>query len=576
MSKFSLLHPCSKARFLALSEGYRANWQALNWRADLLAGLLGALLVLPQGVAFAKLAGMPAIYGIYSAIVPCVIAALFGSSRHVVTGPTNANSLALFAMLSPLAVVGSTEYVQLALTLTLLVGVFQLLVACLRLGALANFIAPSVLLGFTTGAACLIAYHAGLDLWQYMQQPDRTSGVVEGLIALVALVIIVVLNRYRPRWPHMLLGLCGAYGVAHLASAYWGLHIHVLGALPSVIPRFSIPQLEWQQLPNLLAMAFSLSIVALGQSISIAKAVAEKSGQKINANREFFGQGLSNLLGSFFSSYLSCGSLNRSMPNYESGAKSPFAAVFSAGFVLLLAAVGSQQISALPMAAIAALLLYVAWTLISFKKIKDCLRFNVQEATVFSSTFIATLCLPIEMAIVLGVIVSLLFYLYKSARPALVEFIPAPFTAHFIRKGHSHAACPQMKIAHLEGDLFFGSVNRVQQQFEQWRSESPECQNLLLLVAGVHQLDHAGVQLLKYENKQRLALGGGLYLHNLEPSLQAVLVSSQALPEQHMFVRKQVAIHDISKHFDRERCKACPLSVFTECATLKQDENAES
>lgn len=273
-------------------------------RSDAMAGLLGALLVLPQGMAFALLAGLPPQYGLYTAVVPCVIAGLFGSSRHVLSGPTNANSLALFAVLAPMAVPGSQGYVELALAVTVLVGLMQLAVSLLRLGVLANFISPAALFGFTSGAAILIALHALKDAFGIAR--DAAHGLSETFSALFAgevsaAAIAVTLatlacalavrrwtgagrtclpawRRARPRagWPFVRPRRCRP------------------GTDRAALPPLHIPDVDWRRLPDMLGVAVPLTIVALAQSISIAKAVAQRSGQPIDPNREFFGQGLSN------------------------------------------------------------------------------------------------------------------------------------------------------------------------------------------------------------------------------------------------------------------------------------------
>ncbi|MEP7056751.1 MAG: SulP family inorganic anion transporter, partial [Caldimonas sp.] len=259
-------------------------------RADLLAGLLGALLVLPQGFAFATLAGLPPEYGLYTAIVPCAIAALFGSSWHVVSGPTNANSLALFALLAPLAAVGSPQYIQLALAVTVLVGVMQWLIGALRLGGLANFISPSALHGFTSGASALIALHALTDLLGLAAPPvhgtpallahlARNFGAAVPAALLVAaftFAAVLLVRRLLPRWPAMLIGLVGATALAvFLNRAAVGLgEVAVVGRIPPIWPHLLVPDVDLKMLPELLSLAFALTIVALGQSISIAKAVA--------------------------------------------------------------------------------------------------------------------------------------------------------------------------------------------------------------------------------------------------------------------------------------------------------------
>src|SRR5690242_1881479 len=239
-------------------------------RADALAGLLGALLVLPQGFAFATLTGLPPEYGLYTAIVPCVIAALFGSSWHVVSGPTNANSLALFAVLAPLAAVGSPTYIQLALAVTVLVGVMQWLIGALRLGAVANFISPSALHGFTSGAAALIALHAITDLVGIAAPSAHGTGAllaylgrslgqaVPAALVVSAFTIVVVLavRRFLPRWPAMLIGLVGATALAALLNrggvgAGWGT-VAVIGAIPAIWPRLQVPAVDLHALPELV------------------------------------------------------------------------------------------------------------------------------------------------------------------------------------------------------------------------------------------------------------------------------------------------------------------------------------
>ena len=327
-------------------------------RADLVAGVLGALLVLPQGIAFATLAGLPPEYGLYTAVVPCIVAALFGSSWHVVSGPTNANSLALFATLAPLALVGSPEYIALALAVTVLVGTMQFLIGALRLGTIANFISPAALRGFMGGAAALIAVYALPDLLglpradcasprRARRAPLARSVAVSPAALAVGLFTIaasLLLKRWLPRSPYMLLGLLAATALAFVdrpraRAARSGSTSSA--PIPAIWPHFTLPAFDLRLLPDLIGIAFALTIVALGQSISIAKAVAARSGQHIDANREFRGQGLSNIVGGMFSSYVSCGSLNRSFPNFDAGARTPLAAVFASLWLLLL--VGGQR-----------------------------------------------------------------------------------------------------------------------------------------------------------------------------------------------------------------------------------------
>ncbi|WP_211168990.1 SulP family inorganic anion transporter [Aromatoleum toluvorans] len=547
-------------------------------RADLLAGLLGALLVLPQGVAFARLAGMPPVYGIYSAIVPCVVAALFGSSRHVVSGPTNANSLALFAMLSPLALPGSPDYIRLVLTATLMVGVIQFLVARFRLGALANFIAPSVLIGFMSGAACLIAYHAALDLWHLVLRDGGTPWGAhwgELAVALTTVTTTAVVARLRPRWPAMLAGLAAGYALAAVWQRHSGESFVHLQAIASVLPPFSLPDFSPATLAQLSGIALSLTIVALGQSVSIAKAVAERSGQTIDVNREFLGQGLSNIAGSFFSSYLSCGSLNRSMPNYEAGARTPLAAVFSSVLLLLvLVGASADLLAGIPMAAIAALLLYVAWTLINIPKIRETVRFSRQEAVCLGATWMATLLIPIEFAVLIGVGLSLVFYLYQTSRPVMRVLVPHGPARHFTPIediADPVGECPQLKLVRMEGDVYFGAAQYVGDMLTHYRERFPGQKHLLVMAKSMNFVDLAGARLWSQEFRLRQEAGGSLQFHRPRARVVNAWRRSglyEQLDRKHIFDSKSDALAAVVPTLDPAMCARCTRRIFLECAAM--------
>ncbi len=585
-----------------------AWWREVNAatvRADLVAGLLGAILVLPQGIAFAQLAGLPPQYGIYTAIVPCIVAALFGSSRHVASGPTNANSLALFAMLSPLAVVASPEYIGLALAVTFLVGVMQFSLGALRLGAVANFISPTVLLGFTAGAATLIAVHAlkdlfGLDLPSGMSAFNVLRYVGSALwsaheIDLLALTVgmatilsAVVLRRIGPRLPFMLLGLAIGTFVAWaaLAPSFQEIvpaalrhSIATVGLIPSAIPPFSIPSLDWNRLPDLLGIAGALTIVALGQDISIVKAIAQRSGQRIDANREFVGQGLSNIAGSFFSSYISCGSLNRSLPNYEAGARTPLAAVFSAILLVVLVAFTAPVLAMIPLAAVAALLLLVAWGLFDFARFRDLARVSRSELAIAGTTFIATITARLELAILFGTLLSLVVYLYRTSRPAMRVLLPDPRTPErrftpIEELDQPVQECPQLKLVRMEGSVYFAAVQHVGDRLLEFRREHPGQKHLLVPAKSMNFIDVAGADVWEAELRERRAMGGDLYFHR--PRSQVMELWKQTgfldrLGADHIFSTKHAAIAAIYARMDPLGCKGCTARAFNECVANAKD-----
>ena len=326
-------------------------WPAVNRRtlnADLIAGLTGALIVLPQGVAFATIAGLPPQYGLYAAMMPAIVGALWGSSWHLVSGPTTAISIAVFAALSALAEPGSPQYISLALTMTFLVGVFQLALGLARMGALVNFISHSVVIGFTAGAAVLIAASQvrnffgiriprGTPFYEIMHQLYAQVGDINPYVCSVGLVTLLVgiaTKRYFKRVPYMIAAMIVGSLVAEAFNASLGADltgIATVGALPATLPPLSMPDFSAETLRRTLAPALVITMLALTEAVSISRAIAVRSEQRIDGNQEFIGQGLSNIVGAFFSAYASSGSFNRSGVNYEAGARTPMASIIRSG-----------------------------------------------------------------------------------------------------------------------------------------------------------------------------------------------------------------------------------------------------
>ncbi len=562
-------------------------------RADLVAGVLGALLVLPQAFAFATLAGLPPEYGLYTAVVPCVVAALFGSSWHVVSGPTNANSLALFATLAPLAAVGSPQYIALALAVTIIVGAMQLLIGVLRLGTIANFISPAALRGFMGGAAALIALYALPDLLGLAApSAHRLGSLAEDLwthrgeiapaalaVGATTIVVSLAMKRWRPNSPHMLVGIVAATVLAFVFDQGWLGHwrrIAVVGPVPTIFPHPVLPDVDLRNLPDLVGIAFALTIVALGQSISIAKAVAERSGQYIDANREFRGQGLSNIVGGFFSSYVSCGSFNRSLPNYEAGARTPLAAVFASVWLLLLIAVSSQVLALIPLPAIAALLLLVSYSLFDHASWTKLWRFSREDFAVAAATFVATITIKLEMAILLGTILSLVTYLMRTAKPAIRvmgfdSVAPArPFIV-LADAAHPLPECPQLKMIRMEGEVYFGAVSHVGDQLRDLRAPADSPKHLLVMAKSMNFIDLAAAEMWRGEMNVRRRIGGDLYFHRPRApvlSLWQRVGFMTELGSDHVFPAKRIAIATIFDRLDRGICAHCTIRVYEECQTL--------
>ncbi|MGD9000579.1 MAG: SulP family inorganic anion transporter, partial [Granulosicoccaceae bacterium] len=399
-------------------------------KADFLAGLTGAVIVLPQGVAFATIAGLPPEYGLYTAMVTPIIAALFGSSFHLVSGPTTAISIVVFSAVSRHAEVGTPEFVSLALTLTFLAGVYQLAFGLARLGALVNFVSHTVVIGFTAGAAILIATsqmksitgihipkgESFLHTWGDLFQSWGDINYYLVAIALITLITAILAKKYLPKVPNLLLGMIVGSVVAMLFKNYTG-DIKLVGEIPAQLPPLSTPTFSLTTLKMLAPEAFAVALLGLIEAVSISRAIATKSSQRIDSNQEFIGQGMSNMFGSFLSSYAGSGSFTRSGINYEAGAKTPLSAIFAAVALMIIVLLIAPLTAYLPLAAMGGIILLVAYNLIDFHHITKILTFSRPESAILLTTFLATLFLELEFAIYLGVLLSLLLFLAKTSTP---------------------------------------------------------------------------------------------------------------------------------------------------------------
>lgn len=562
-------------------------WPRVNrgtLRADLMAGLTGAVVVLPQGVAFATIAGMPPEYGLYAGMVPAIVGALFGSSWHLVSGPTTAASIVMFSVLAPHAEPGSAEYVRLALTLTFLVGVVQLAMGFARLGTLVNFISHSVVTGFTAGAAILIAsnqlsHFTGLNIPRgasfaatWGQLFTHPQDIVPGIFAtgLATLLLGVAVRRWLPRWPYMIVAMLGG-GLFAWGLEWWqaALAVPMVGALPARLPPLSAPSLDAEHIRAVSSGLVAVTLLALTEAVSIARAMAARSGQHVDSNQEFVGQGLSNLVGAFFSGYVATGSFNRSGVNIQAGARTPLAAILAGLFLVLLVLLVAPWASRLPNAAMAGILFLVAWGLIDFREIAHAFKTSRGEAAIVAVTFLFTLFATLEEAILAGVLLSLAFYLARTSRPQVRVRTPDPHhrKRRFTEAGHA-PQCPQLRFVRIDGSLFFGATDHVREQLAAQDQAAPGQKHVAIVAHGINFIDAAGAHYLAEEATQRRARGGGLYLIRVKDTVQEQLTGSGALKDiggVNLFDSKTEAISSIYRRLDPEICRQCQQRIFHEC-----------
>lgn len=560
-----------------------------SMRADLLAGLTGAVIVLPQGMAFAMIAGLPPEYGLYTAIVTPVVAALFGSSRQMISGPTIAGSLVVLSVASSFAAPTGPYYLSFVLTLTFLAGVFQFLLGLARTGTLVNFISHTVVVGFTTGAAVLIIVSQlgqffGLSLGRekslfstlalFIREVHHSNPYVV-LIATVTLLSAWLIRRYRRRWPGILVGMIVGSVVCWLIDGR-RMGVPMVGSLPAQLPPLSAPEFSLGLFRQLASGALALAMLGLIQAISIARAMATQTQQRIDGNQEFISQGLANMVGSFFSCYVSSGSFTRSGVNYEAGAKTPLSALFASLLVALMLLYLAPLGDYLPLPAMAGVIVLVAWNLIDIRHVRQIMRMSRRETLVMVITCLSTFFVPLEFAIYAGVLLSLGIYLQRTSHPRVISLAPDPSKPKRLLNNAEKnrlPECPQMKILRLDGSLFFGAVDHVQDALDKLAARrNAEWKHILILASGVNFIDVAGAEMIVQVAQQRAEKGGRLYLCGLKSKAKETLRRGgylKMIGEENLFSSKEEAIRVTFEHLDKDRCSLCQRRIFRECAKVE-------
>lgn len=554
-------------------------------RADVMAGLTNAAIVLPQGVAFAVIAGLPPEYGLYTAMITPVIAAIWGTSMIMVSGPTTAISAVMFAALAELAPPGTPLYIQFALTLTILAGLFQLLAGVFRLGGIISFISHSVMIGFTAAAAILIGASQlggalGIEVESGGGVVERVVKVIENFdgfhplalgLALSSLATIVIVQKISRKLPAYLMALLVGVIISEIAGAREA-GIEMFGKIPSVVPKFSPPTVTLSDIPALLPGAVSVGFVGLLEAVSIGRAFAMRRHERYDANQEIIGQSLSNIAAGFFQAYAGSGSFTRSAMNAESNAKTPLSAIFAAGWLLVLLFLAAPFVDHIPKPAMAGIIIFVAWRLINFGEIRHLIRSSQSETLILILTFLAGVITELENAIFVGVITSLTVFLFRSSHPHIAALGPIERHGRRQMRGasfHDLEQCPQVSILRLDGPLFFGSVDHVESEFRRFEAHHTETCIKILVLKGLGKIDFSGANLLVDELVQARKAGGDF--HIVVPFKGTVDALEQmkffeSFDRANLHPNKSRAIQAATDQVNDSICATCKIRAFKECA----------
>jgi len=505
------------------------GYDTARLRADLLAGLTVALVAIPQSMAFAQIAGVPPIYGLYTAIIGAAVGALLTSSSHLAIGPTNTMSLLVFAVIGTMAGAAEGEKVRVMVSLTLMAGAMQLAFALARMGQMVRYVSHSVIVGFAAGAGVLIAVgqvpaFLGIDTGQvvshYHGVPEKIdqllrAGDAPGLRPIVAgllsLVTILVCRRISKLLPSYLLAVIVGGGLVW-AMGWTEAQLRLVGDLPRGLPPLVLPEVSWAGLEPLMGPALAIALLGMIEAYGIGKTLAGRTGQRINANQEFVCQGVTNLVGACFRCLPSTGSFSRSALNYEAGAKTKFAGLFVGGFVAVTFLILAPAARYIPMASIAAILFVVAFGLIDWRHFRKLCRSNRADAAVTLGTFAATVLIPLDYAVFVGVFLNIALYLRRARQVYITEMLENPEapTGFIERPLHRNTADREVVFLQAEGNLFFASADELSDRLAALAAGPTKV--VILRLKRTHLVDATVMDVIERFAEQMRAKGGWLIL----------------------------------------------------------------
>ena len=557
-------------------------------RFDLLSGLTVAVVMLPQAMAYALIAELPPQMGIYSAIVASVIAILWGSSKFLHTGPTNAASLLVLSTLMVVAVPGSPEYIAAAGVMAIMVGIIRLLMGIARMGVLVNFVADSVVVGFTAGAGILIAVNQVPHLInvQVESSPLFFSTLYEVIqttesvhwptfaIGGGVVVTMLLLKWLLPKWPDGLIAIV----IASLVVGIFSLDqqgIRVLGRMPQELPPISRLPLNFFLIRDLVTGSLAIAVIGLVEAMSISRSIANKSGERIDANQEFVGQGIANIFAGLFSGYTCSGSFTRTAVNYSAGARSVMSVILASVFVVGIMFFFAPMANYIPRAALAGLLVVIGIRLVDRKRITKVWRISKWDTTIMIATLAATLLFPLEFAVLTGVLISFARQLIETSKPQVQQLLPDEDYQEFSHHPEKQT-CPQLGILTVRGSLYFGATGHVEDTIREHMEAYPEQRYLLLHMQQVNRCDVSGLRMLESLVDLIRDKNGDLFLTGVHQAVWSKMRRSGfdlKLGHDHFLTESRAVEKLFYKVLDPAICiYSCPNKVWAECQTLPKSD----
>lgn len=489
--------------------GWLRNYKREDLTSDLSASVVITAMLVPQGMAYALLAGLPASYGLYASTVPAIVYALFGTSRHMPVGPPALMALLTFTSVSALAEPRTPEYISLALLLALMVGVLQLVIGLFRMGFITNFISHPVLSGFIYASAVIIALsqvehllgvpisgeHSTVGVVMEHARRIEEVNLLTLAIGLGSLVAILVLGKTLPRIPSSLVVVAAATLVVY----FFGLDkqgVDIVGKVPGGLPQLSMPALDLEAIRTLVSSAVVVAFVGFIESISVAKAIAAREKYKIDSNQELKALGLANASAAFFSGFPVAGSFSRTAVQYQSGGRTQLASIVTALLVVATLLLLTPLFYYLPNAALAAVILVAVYKLLNFEAARRVFRVSPIDGLALVITFVVTLLVGVEQGIIIGASFALLAFLRRTAYPHIAElgYVPEKDSFLGLESFHEAKTHPEALILRFDARLYFANVPFLEEQLIKEVADRPDLKWIFIDCRGVNSIDVTAIE----------------------------------------------------------------------------------
>jgi len=568
-----------------LTDANRKGWinrlfPFLSWRreinrdslkADLTAGITVALVAIPQSLAYAQLAGVPAYFGLYAILVPSVIGPLFGSSRILSTGPVAMTSLLTAASVIPFAHWGTEQFYTAVILMAFLSGAVQIALGLARMGVLLNFLSHPVLMGFINAAAIIIGLsqlaplvglslrnspHFLMDIAHILVHMDEMH-FVSLIFGMVSLAIMLVLKRYAPKLPGVLIAVTLATVSSYLVG-FEAMGGRVVGEVPQGLPGFSLPEFDWQSSVSLLPMAVVIALVSFMEAMSSSKIIAIKTRTAWDENQELIGQGLAKIAASFNHTMPVSGSFSRSALNLSSGAKTGLSSIFTAIAVLLTLLFLTPLLHQLPKPTLAAVIILAVISLINFRVFREAWTASRQDGIAAATTFLATLLFApnIQYGILLGIILALALFLFRTMKPRIVLLgLDGNGELQNAERYSLPQFHPRVVAIRFDGQLYFANVNYFEQSILFLISNDADIKYVMVDASGINGLDASGVAMLRELVTRLKGNGISLIFYNIKFQVLEVMQRSglqDDIQHKNIFPTERNALKDINERLAAE------------------------